>query len=99
MIKGEWKTIKGRFEKMEAKKWWKKDDRKNGRIQKSKKTQRGVFCNEITKWSRWKIHKKKNIENEKKKKRKKNEETEKKGRSPKKRSKKDILSNAEEVKK
>ena len=63
------------------------------------KTQHRCFCNELTKWSKWKIHKKdtKKIENEKKK--KKNEETEKKkGRSTEKTfKKKDILSNAEEV--
>ena len=56
---------------MKAKRWWKKDERKNGRIQRVRNTKR-CFLSKITKWSKWKIHKKKTqkIENEKKKKRK-----------------------------
>ena len=66
----------------------------------SDKHNTGVFCNEITKWSKWKIHKKETKNREWiKEEKKNNQETEKKEDHPKKRSKKYILSNAEEVKK
>ena len=53
------------------------------------KTQKGVFCNEITKWSKWKIHKKDTKNREWKEEKKNNQETEKKKEDPpKKRSKK-----------
>ena len=74
-----------------AKKWWKKDERKNGKIQ-SDKHNTGVFCNEITKWSKWKIHKKETKNREWiKEEKKNNQETEKKRRSPEKTFKKKIF--------
>ena len=76
--KGEWKTIKKRFEKMKAKKWWKKDERKNGRIQRVKNTKKVVFVknNEVIKMEdsqkkkqkhrEWKEEEKKNTMKQKK---------------------------------
>ena len=49
--KGRMKNKKKEIEKMKAKKWWKKDDRKNERIQRVKITERCFFVknNEVIK--------------------------------------------------
>ena len=95
------KTTKRRFEKMKAKKWWKKDERKKRKIQRVTNT--SVLCNEITKWSKWKIHKKKK-RNKKSRMKKRRKEKQQRNRKKKKITrknvqKKNILSNAEEEEK
>ena len=88
------KQQKRRFEKMKAKKkWWKKDERKNEKIQRVTNTTQVFFCNEITKWSKWKIHKKRNKKSRMNKRRKEKQPRNRKKKEdhPKKRSKKKIF--------